>query len=362
MTANVPASSGAPHRATGPDPDSLIRADGPALGRGALQTLPELEELLTAGQGAAETDGDEQTLIDRLRVRLADREQTSARRIQLGFAGLDRIAVFALSRGVRVLVTAEGDDPSLVRYVALSNVEHIKASVDHETRRLAPQALADAVRGRKNVMVCLSAPFTSPLQTPITRAHIKAVTEANPDAVILIEATNRQFGDQFHLARLADEFDQVIYQQTGASDLFLPGARLAWSVASARHAGAVAQTLWPRPPCLATVRRAILLLDRPDLLEALRCEQILARDHLITGLSRLGLTMINGLGPWVLLKWQGNARGLVETLHARFGIVVQHCALPPLDARWIRISATVVHEAEQVVWALSILASERAAD
>ncbi len=357
----TPAPRRTPFPCPGPDRTSLIKADSNCLGRGALLHHPELAELLAADPGdCLEYDDSRRDdgLGDRLRHLIGERENCSPARVLLGGSGLDRIPLIATSLGVKHLVSLEGDFHGYHRFSLLTGVKRTSIRVDARNRTITPEELALAVRDLDDAMLCLTFFVTNPLQTPITRRHIRAVIEANPKIKILIDGAYRQFGDQFHLAGLADEFEQVIYLQVASKDIFLPGARLSWIVPSARHAERLAQIQPPFPLSTSGVRQAVALLERPDLLGALRNQQRAARDLLEDGLRRLGLLMISGPAPWVLIQWPGSAKAFAHTLEHRFGILVQVQIHPPLQGDWVRITATTPEEASQINWAIMMIIIE----
>jgi histidinol-phosphate/aromatic aminotransferase/cobyric acid decarboxylase-like protein len=226
---------------------------------------------------------------------------------------------------------------------------------------LDPTVLAETVTGRKNAMLCMTFPATNPLQTPITRQHLKAVIAANPDITILLDGAYRQFGDHQQLATLALQYPQVIYMQVASKDLHLPGARLSWVVPSKRHAARLMASAAPYPLNSGAVGQVMAMLRRHDLIAELHEQQRLARDHLAKALGRVGLPILRGAGPWVLLKWPTDAATLVRDLERRFAILVQQQTMPPLDNSWIRISATVPHEARRITSAISALIGEKLA-
>lgn len=350
-----------PYPCPGPDLTSLIKADSNCLGRGAMLKHPELAGLL-AGQAGDCFEYDDSRRNDgqgeRLRHLIGARERCSPKRVLLGGSGLDRIPTIAAALGVKRVIRLEGDFHGYDRYSILTGLERITVPVSQRTRGITPEELAAAVCDIEDAMLCLTFSGTNPLQSRITRRHVAAVHQANPRLKILVDGAYRQFGDQFHLADLADEFDQVIYLQVASKDIFLPGARLSWIVPSARYAERLAQTQAPFPLCTSSVRQAIALLERPDLLDALREEQKAARNILIEGLAKLDLPLISGDAPWVVMRWPGNAKAVARTLEHRFGILVQQQTHAPLDENWLRITATIPEEARQIVWALTVIIVE----
>lgn len=345
----------APFPCPSPDVSSLIKAHSNCLGRSAERKHPELRGILTAEacdcleyDDSRRDDGQ----AERLRQLIGERERCSAKRVLLGGSGLDRIPMIAAALGVNCIARLEGDFFGYDRYCLLTGVERRTIPLDRRTRAITPEALAAAVRDIEDGMLLLTFGGTNPLQTRLTRKHVKAAHDANPTLVIIVDGAYRQYDEHFYLAELADEFDRVIYLQVASKDIFLPGARLSWIVPSARFAARLAEVQPPFPLNTAGVRQAIALLERPDLLIALRGEQASAREVLINGLGQLNLTLISGEAPWVVLQWPGNAKPLVDTLEHRFGILVQQQALAPLDESWVRISATTCEEAGQIVGAI----------
>lgn len=337
---------------------SLIRADCNCLGRGAKRRYPELNEILATDADDGLEYDDNRRLdgqCQRLRELIGERERCSPSRVLLGGSGLDRIPMIAAALGIERIIRLEGDFHGYDRHSLLTGVERVTLRVDPKTRTLSPEALAAAVRGLGKAMLMLTLGGSNPLQTPITRAHVKAAHEANPELVILVDGAYRQYSEQFHLADLADEFERVIYLQVASKDIFLPGPRLSWVVPSVRFTDRLTQIQAPFPLNTGGVRQAIAMLERPELLAALRGEQASARDVLIEGLSRLRLTLISGVAPWVVLQWPGDAAAVVRKLEDDYGVLVQQQVHAPLEENWIRISATTPEEATHIVWALTLI-------
>ncbi len=348
-----------------PGPDSkfggLIKAHSNSFGRDAAQMFPELAEVLRTDPALCldyDDSGRDDGRAQKLRELLAEREAIAAERILLGGSGLERIPMIASAFSIQTIIRIEGDFPGFERPCLLNGIARKVVPIDSVTRTLSPETLADSVRHVAKAMLCLTMGATNPGQTPITRAHVIAAAQANPDLLIIVDGAYRQFTNDFHLAPLADEHPQVIYLQVASKDLFLPGARLSWVVASERHVGRLKEIQAPYPLNSVGVEQATALLQRQDILDAMRWAQAAARDRLAYGMGCLGLPRIVGVGPWVLVKWPVDASSVVRALERRFGILVQQQILAPFGPSWFRISATSPQDAEMIQWAMAILVAE----
>jgi histidinol-phosphate/aromatic aminotransferase/cobyric acid decarboxylase-like protein len=215
--------------------------------------------------------------------------------------------------------------------------------------RVDPAAVASTVGLANNPIVFLGFPVTNPGQQLMSVEVAEAALSSNAKAIIVLDNAYRGVRDIPDLAKFALTNDRTIYVNTASKDLGLPGGRIGWAIA--QHSLLEKLSFLPpyevSPLSLEQGRR---LLNDPALLQKLRGVQAAARDVLVTGFEQLGLPIRAGLGPWVLVRFDERAEEIVGELDQRYCTDVQFA--PVGLSGWIRVSATVPHEAGEMVEAV----------
>jgi histidinol-phosphate/aromatic aminotransferase/cobyric acid decarboxylase-like protein len=344
---------GAPGR-----PARIIEADCNSIGRRAAYTVPAVRlaletdpvDVLSYERPNKRHDG----WSDRLRRKLAEYEGVPEDLIYITGSGLEFISAAVSALEIGTLFCLEGDFIGYSRAASLARAEKRTIPCDPLTKSFPPERIADHVRGAKNAMLALTFPFTNPLQTPVSEEAVEAAAKANPDLIILADGAYLRFGKRHGLAKLALLYPNLFYLQVAAKDLFLSGARLSWIVTSRALASRIAAILPPYPVNPVSVQQAYQMLCAPGIVEKLRQTQSRARDILAVGLDAIGLDVIAGPAPWILVRFGRDARDIVSEL-AKRGILIQLQDENSCLKGWVRISATVPCEAGAIVDALSSL-------
>jgi histidinol-phosphate/aromatic aminotransferase/cobyric acid decarboxylase-like protein len=206
-------------------------------------------------------------------------------------------------------------------------------------------------------LIYITGEATNPLQTVID--HVRLANElpmANPKAILVVDTAYADYGrecSQTTMTKLTEICDHLILLAPASKILFAPGLTSGWMIVRNTELRAkISGKALPYPCVNLAVAPLMRLLENPSVIETARGLVCEARDLLIIGMKRLGFAarVIHGNGPWVIFDAGNEARLLLEFLAARMILVQQQTGKgPALQPNWIRISATVPHEADRII-------------
>lgn len=206
---------------------------------------------------------------------------------------------------------------------AMARATAVTVPLDTEMRLDAP-ALAGAVRADTTVLYVCNP--NNPTGTYIAPDAVSAIIEAVPGDVLVVvdEAYEEYVTDPRHATALphALERDNVIVTRTFSKIYGLAGLRVGYAIGNPETLADLRRLQLPFATTNVSLAAALEALRHQEMVAARAKNNSIGRDHLTTGVRRLGVDCLESQTNFILIRPPGDVAALTETL-LHNGVIVR---------------------------------------